>query len=296
MATSNATNQAMTPAANGSAPIQEAPKYANTLHAFLERQDVKAKLAEVAAKFMKPDDLIRLALMAASRSPDLLKCSPESVLRCLMDAAAMGIVPGGTNGRGYLIPRANKHTKKLEATFDPGWRGFEDIARRTGKVARFDAHAVYDQDEYQVTLGDNPTLTHVPNYDVEDRGAIVAGYAIAIYVDGAKQIEPLSKKDIAKIRAASPASGTTAGPWANWEEEMVRKSAIRRLCKHLPVYDPVMEQALAMTADGDFDDRPALPSAMTPGDTASLEAALMGGGAHDPATGELVETKPETAS
>lgn len=297
MATSNATNQAMTPAANGGAPIQETPKYANTLQAFLDRKDVRATLAQVAEKFMKPEELVRLALMAASRNQDLLKCSPESILRCLMDAAAMGIVPGGSNGRGYLIPRQNKHTKKLEATFDPGWRGFEDIARRTGKVHHFDAHEVYAADEYDVKLGDNPSITHIPNYDAEDRGAIVAGYAIAYYTDGSKQLEPLSKKDIASIRAVSAAGA--GGPWGKsegggpWEGEMVRKSCVRRLCKHLPVYDPIMEKALAMTADLDIDAKPALPSGMTPGDTASLEAALMGGTTHDAATGEVIEAKAE---
>lgn len=295
MATAQTQTTATTAPTNGSAAIQapDKPKqYANSLHAFLDRPDVKAKLEEVAKKFLQPEDLIRLALTAASRSPDLLKCSPESVLRCLMEAAAMNIVPGGMNGRGYLIPRNNKNTKKLEACFDPGWRGLEDIAKRSGKVTRIEAHPVYAADKYKVTLGDNPSILHEPDYDIPDRGPIKAGYAVAYFADGSKQGEPLSRKDIDKIKAAA---ASQSGPWSTWEEEMVRKSAVRRLCKHLPIYDPIMEQALALTADGD-DTIEIVPRAIAPGNTADLEAQLMGAGtatAHDTATGEVIETTAE---
>jgi recombination protein RecT len=216
-----------------------------TLKAFLDSPGARGKLAEVASRYMRPDDLVRLTLMAASRQPEILKCSHHSILRALMDAAAMGIAPGGTMGRGYLVPRKNRSTQELEACFDPGWRGLCDIARRSGQVKKIDAKVVYAADLFEYEEGTTQTLKHIPTLDAEDRGEIVAAYAIAKFADGEMQIEVLTRKDIEKIKGTSMAKG---GPWASWFDEMARKSAVRRLCKYLP-YDPMLERALEHATD-----------------------------------------------
>jgi len=233
---------------NGNGKAQSAPM---TLKAYLESPTVKGKLAEVATRYLKPEDLVRFALMASSRQPDLLKCSHTSVLRALMDAAAMGIAPGGTMGRGYLVPRLNRKTGEMECTFDPGWRGLCDIARRGGKVKKIDAKVVYASDAFEYEEGTSQKLTHIPTLDATERGEIVAAYAIAKFDDGEMQIEVLTRADIEKIRNVSMAK---SGPWASWFEEMARKSAVRRLCKYLP-YDPMLEKALDHATDVESGER-----------------------------------------
>src|ERR1051325_8269002 len=136
------------------APLDQTKKsYASPLHAYLDAPAVRAKLAEVASAAMKPEDLVRLTLMAAMRQPQLLQCTKESVLRALMDAAALGIRPGGLMGRGYLIPRRNNKTQTLECHFDPGWRGLIDVARRSGEVKAISAHVVYQNERFHVSFG-----------------------------------------------------------------------------------------------------------------------------------------------
>jgi recombination protein RecT len=222
---------------------------AGTLKQFLSRDAVKARLAECAGKAMKPEALVRMALMAASRQPDLLQCTQESILRALMDAASMGIAPGGVMGRGYLVPRWNSKSQKKEAQFDPGWRGLSDIAKRSGAVKRIDAKVVYEGDAFDYVEGTEQMLRHVPTLDGE-RGGILAAYAIATFSDGEKQIEVMTRADLDKIRKSSAAKG---GPWVDWPEEMSRKSAVRRLCKYLP-YTPELEEALAKATEADVDD------------------------------------------
>jgi recombination protein RecT len=159
-----------------------------------------------------------------------------------MDAATMGIMPGGTMGRGYLVPRKNKVTGTLEATFDPGYRGLIDIARRSGKVKAMDAKAVYQGDVFEYEEGLDKKLRHVPSLDAKTRGDIIAAYAIARFYEGDPQIEVLTRADIDKIRNSSASKN---GPWLTWYEEMARKSAVRRICKFLP-YDPVLEKAIEL--------------------------------------------------
>jgi recombination protein RecT len=148
----------------------------NDLKSFLNSPDVIAKLAEAAGKAMRPEDLVRLALMAASRSPDLAKCTRDSVLRSLLDAAALGIQPGGLMGRGYLVARKNNKNGTVECSFDPGWRGLVDIARRSGQIRRIEAHVVHEKDTFKVARTPLTTIQHEPSEHI-DPGEVRAAYA-----------------------------------------------------------------------------------------------------------------------
>lgn len=228
--------------------IQKTNGARSDLKAFLEGPAVAAKLAEVATSALKPQDLVRLALMAASRQPDLKKCSQASILRSLLDAAALGIKPGGLMGRGYLVPRKNKHNNELECAFDPGWRGLVDIARRSGQIRRLEAHVVHARDAFVVERAPLTTVRHVPSEDA-DPGEVRAAYAVAEFANGEIQIEIVWKRDLDKIRKL----GAGAGPWSNWYDEMARKTAVRRLCKYLP-YDPLLERAIEASTEAESDD------------------------------------------
>lgn len=229
---------------------QKAPPPAATLKNFLESPAVRAKLAEVANKVMKPEDLIRMALMAVSRNPEIANCSQASIVRALIDAADLGIQPGGTMGRGYLVPRKNYKNNTTECCFDPGWRGLIDVARRSGLIARIEAHVVYQRDLFRVTYGVESKIVHEPALD-GDAGPVVAAYAVAFFKDGTYQAEVLRKADLDKIRNSSAAK--SGGPWGTWYDEMARKSAVRRLVKYLP-YDSQLEKALEKATDAEAED------------------------------------------
>ena len=236
---------------NGQAIQQQARKSGGTLKDFLESDAVRAKLAQVANKVMKPEDLIRMALMAISRNPDIAKCTQASIVRSLIDAAELGIQPGGTMGRGYLVPRKNTKVQPAvtECCFDPGWRGLIDVARRSGLIARIEAHVVYQRDLFRVTYGVESKIVHEPVLE-GDAGPIVAAYAVAFFKDGTYQAEVLRKADIDKIKGSSASQN---GPWSKWYDEMARKSAVRRLCKYLP-FDSLLEKALEKATDADIED------------------------------------------
>ncbi len=278
---------------NGTGPsIAKATSPARDLKSYLSLPAVRAKLVEAAGSAMKPDDLVRLTLIAASRTPELARCTFDSVLRALMDAAALGIKPGGLMGRGYLVPRSNKKNGTVECNFDPGWRGLVDVARRSGKIRRIEAHVVYEADEFVVERTPLTSIRHVPT-ETANPGAVRAAYAVAEFTGGEVQIEILYRRDLDKIRRF----GAQNGPWANWYDEMARKSAVRRLCKYLP-FDPQLEAAIAAADradnDGDMDigvsDGGALPIASVRGDTKALEQDLLASTPTGPVVPDLADT------
>ena len=244
--------------------LQEDParRKLSTIKRFLDNDTFRKQLASLAGQFMKPEDMIRLVMVATSRSPELLNCTPESILRCLMDAAVLKIRPGGVMGRGYLVPRRNKKLGgAMEACFDPGWRGLIDIARRSGEIKSIRAHVVYSNEKCHVQFGTDEKIDHEPILDGGDRGEPMFAYAVAEFKDGSTQQEVVSKADLDRIRRVSAAGN--GGPWGEWWDEMARKSAVRRLCKYLPYSDDLDRAAhLATKVEagdiGDFAPEPSV--------------------------------------
>jgi recombination protein RecT len=225
-------------------------------------------LAQFASGFMKPESMIRMAQIAFSKSPVLAKCTLSSILRSLMDAASLRVKPGGLNGRGYLVPRKNNKTNPptWECHFDPGWRGLVDVARRSGKVKALGAQVVRAGDYFEYGYDPLPVLKWKPlrglatdrvdkDGVVEGERPIIAAFAVAQLEDDAIQIEVLEGEDLKQIKASSAAGDS--GPWADWESEMCRKSAVKRLCKYLPVPDDFddLDKAMAFSDGADIGTR-----------------------------------------
>jgi recombination protein RecT len=185
-----------------------------------------SRIREVLPRHIPAERIIRLALLAVNRTPKLLDCTRESFLLSVLVAARLGLGPDGALGEGYLIPYGN------QATFLPGYRGLVSLAIRSGKVRSVVSRVVHERDRFRVVLGTEDSIRHTPS-DEEDPGAWTHVYAVATLVDGGKQFEVMSRKQIMALKARSRASGS--GPWQTDEEEMARKSCIRRLAKSLPL-------------------------------------------------------------
>ncbi len=225
------------------------PKGGRTLQDFLNSPQVLSRLSSVADKAMKPEALVRAALVAANRTPLIAKCSQTSILRALLDAQELGIRPGGLGGVGYLVPRKNRKTGEYECNLDPGYRGLMEIARRSKLIDSFSAHVVRANDHYRVVYGIEEKIEHEPLL-TGDAGEVVGAYAIARFKTGGYQAEFLTRAEIDKVRKGSAASN--AGPWVDWFDEMARKTAIRRLCKFLPI-EPEVQEALEAALSKDVD-------------------------------------------
>lgn len=195
---------------------------------------------------MNPDRLIKIAITAAAKNPRILDCDRESVMLSIMQAAELGLEPGGALGEGYLVPYGKT------CQFIPGYRGMISLARRSGQIVSIEAHAVFEADEFLVEFGLDPKLVHKPTMKA-DRGSVIAFYAVAKIVGGGIQYDYMTKADVDAIRARSKASGS--GPWVTDYNEMGKKTVIRRLFKVLPVSVELC-RALELHAEseaGEFD-------------------------------------------
>lgn len=206
----------------------------------------KRTLADVLPRHMTPERVIKVALMAFSKTPKLQECSIESVAQSVLQASELGLEAGGVLGHAYLVPF------KGTCTLIVGYRGLIKLARQSGEVDDIEAHPVYANDKFRLTFGLNPVLEHEPNLE-GDPGQLRFVYAIARMTGGGHHLEVMTKSQIDKIRAGS--QGRDQSPWRDNYDEMSRKTVIRRLCKYLPLSP---EKAENLERALEIDDEPAI--------------------------------------
>lgn len=202
---------------------------ANEMTAIVKRFEDPASIGRIKAvspNNVEPTRLMRMALMSISKTPALRNCKPDSLLLSVCDAAALGLTCGGGTQEAYLVPY------KDTATLIIGYRGMIKLARQSGEIASITAECVYQGDEFDYELGLELKLSHKP-HDETDDDKITHVYAIARFTNGFSQLIVMTRKQVEKIRQRSRASGS--GPWQTDYAEMCKKTAIRRLCKLLPL-------------------------------------------------------------
>lgn len=206
----------------------------------------KGAIAQVVPRHLTADRILKVALAATGRTPKLLECTQTSILQSVMQAAQLGLEPGGPLGHAYLVPYYNKPKDgpgRMECQLIVGYRGLIDLARRSGQIDSIEARAVYERDKFKFAYGLVQVLEHEPHMD-GDAGRLVAVYAIARIKGGLPQVEVMTRAQVDGIKAKSKAKDF--GPWVDHYDEMARKTVVRRICKYLPL---TVELAEAIDAD-----------------------------------------------
>lgn len=222
----------------------------------------KNQIAMALPRHLTPDRMIRVAMTAFSRTPQLQECSVVSILGCVIQASELGLELTGPLGQAYMVPRWNKNTRCKEANFQVGYRGLMDLAYRSGRVSSFAAHCVHELDQFDFALGTKPYLRHKPAMK-GDRGEVTAVYAVLTMKDGGSDFEVMSMDEIEAHRKKY-ADDSSFSPWRTAREEMAKKTVIRKLAKRAPmcvemqkaaVVDEYADVGIAgggMTFDADF--------------------------------------------
>jgi recombination protein RecT len=201
-----------------------APADVETVFDLLERE--RPELAKALPKAVSVERFSSTVLTEVRRTPQLLECSAESLLGAVLLAAQLGLEPGPL-GLVYLVPNAPA------VDFVIGYRGYVDLAYRTGLVRDVTAALVLEGDPFSYRKGTRPYLDHEPQPRDEPR-ATVAAYAVARLKSGGTVFEVIYQDEWAKAQKASAAGSRGAGPWADEPGAMIRKTAVRRLEPWLP--------------------------------------------------------------
>jgi recombination protein RecT len=182
-------------------------------------------------RHLSPDRFARIAITALTRTPKLQQCTPESLMKCLLDLSAAGLEPDGR--RAHLIPYGNECTLIID------YKGLVELIRRSGEVVGLRAETVCEFDEFFWINGE---ITHKVDWR-RPRGEVQAVYAEAKMKDGETQTAVMTREEVEEIRKRSRAGNN--GPWVSDWSEMAKKTAVRRLSKMLPLSSEVAQNIAA---------------------------------------------------
>ena len=251
----------------------------------------KDSIKKVLPKHLDPDRMLSIALKALNQTPKLKQCTLNSLFGALVTCSQLGLEPNTPQSLIYLIPFENRKKETTEVQVIIGYKGLIDLARRSGEIVSISSHAVFENDEFEVSFGTDESIVHRPKLK-GDRGIIVGFYAVAKLAGGGTQFEFMSASDVNKIRDGSQGYKTALRydkkdtPWIANYEAMGRKSAIRRLCNYLPMS---VELATATALEGRAERNEGQDLENVLDGSFSVMADDAPPLDYDPATGEVIE-------
>lgn len=106
------------------------PKGRLTLQSALENPGVKARFEQMLGK--RSASFLSSVMSAVNSNNELKKCDPMSVVAAAAIAASMDLPINPSLGLAYIVPYRGKD-KVLRAQFQLGWKGFVQLALRSGQ-------------------------------------------------------------------------------------------------------------------------------------------------------------------
>jgi len=210
-------------------------------------RQMEAQFALAMPKGMEAAQLVRDALTALQQTPKLGDCPPMSVLGALMTCAQLGLRPG-VLGHAWVLPYWNASDRCYKAQLVIGYKGYIDLAYRSGQISTIIARTVYEGDTYDVEYGLEDKLIHKPD-PKGDRSVPIAHYAIVKLANGGRAFWVMSESEMQAWRkryAPKNKAGNIVGPWNSDYEAMARKTCLRQLANWMP---KSTELATAMEVD-----------------------------------------------
>lgn len=275
-----------------------------TIQALFAQRGVISRVAASIPKHLTPERLLKVIVSSIAKSPELLECTQQSLLQCAVAMSELGLEPDAVRGLAYLVPfnekdkATERFVKKCQLII--GYRGFIELARRSGMLRQVEARVVREKDQLDVRFGIEPRFEHIPYLD-GDAGKVKLVYCIARFKDGGEHIEMMTVPEVEGIRRRSKQAN--GKPWKEDWDEMAKKTVMRRAAKWLPL-SPELVRAIEVDdeqfVEGSVSSAPALSAPQRP--ALSSDNGIMAMDAldavfasaepappHDPVTGEVLE-------
>lgn len=205
----------------------------------------------------------RGVIVAITKNPDLMNCTPDSIVMACFEAASQGLEPTGAAGGAHLVPY--KVNGQKVAQLIPDYRGVIRLVTKPGsEVLSLEARVVKEGDEFTYQLGTDAWVNHVPALGPDRSSkATTHVYAIARLKNGSSIPDVEDRAGIERIRKRG--ANSDKSPWATDWDEMGKKTLIKRLAKVLPVRSDVRALVIREDELTDSDDQPeaAAPSGPT---------------------------------
>lgn len=189
----------------------------------LNRDAARAAIVPMLRPGESYDRIVVEVYHAAAKNPEILKCTPQSIVSAVARAVGSGLIIGEGV---HLVPFGDR----LEMVLD--YKGCAELVLMSGAARYLDAQCHYEHEPFEYEQGSSPFIRHRPIVDPKARGALVGAYAVAKVNRDDLRIIYMAVEEIDAIRLAKSKAWKkgplSAIPW------YAKKTVIKQIVKLLP--------------------------------------------------------------
>lgn len=188
--------------------------------------------AEVISKEVKAKALRELgfAYQVISDNEMLQRCEPLSIINAITNVARTSITLNPVMKLAYLVPRNGK------CVLDFSYMGMISLLKSNGNIKRINAYIVYSDEQFEHDIVNN-VIHHIPKYAKTEaehkQREIIGAYTVAKLPNDDVDYCFMPYWEIDKVRKSSKGADSSYSPWNTWEDEMIKKTVIKRHYKML---------------------------------------------------------------
>lgn len=208
---------------------------------YLNQKNVLEKFSEVLGT--KAQGFIASVLSAVNSNELLKNATNESIYASALMAATLDLPVNQNLGFAYFIPFNNRKTGKQECQFQIGYKGFIQLAMRSGQFKTISATPIYENQ----LVSENPLTGFI--FDFTKKGQKVIGYAAYFsLINGFEKTLYMSAEELKNHGVKfSQTFKKGFGLWKDDFDSMAQKTVIKLL---LSKYAPLsIEMQKAQIAD-----------------------------------------------
>lgn len=244
------TQQITTPSGSSANAIEKSKKI--QFQAFIKNENVQKSLTSTLGDAARAKTFTASIISAVSTNRQIMDCDSMSIISGALLGESLKLSPSPQLGQYYLVPYAGK------ATFQLGWKGYYQLALRSGQYKDIDAVAI-KEGELQAfnPITNEITLNPIMDPIAREKAKTIGYYASFELLNGFKKAMYWSKEKMEE-HATKYSKGYSAHKgYTFWEKDfdsMALKTMYRQLISKYGVMSIEMQKAFEndMTIQGDI--------------------------------------------
>lgn len=204
-----------------------------TITQTLNKSSVKRRFEKILGD--KAQSFMSSILQVVNENSYLQKADPNTVLNAAATAAVLDLPINKNLGFAWIVPY------KGRAQFQMGWKGFVQLAQRTGQYKKLNVIEVY---ENQYESYNRLTEELKAEFDKKGEGNVVGYVAYFELLNGFEKLDYWTKEDIEEhAKRYSQSYGRKSSPWNDNFDAMAKKTVLKNMISKWGIMSVEMQTA-----------------------------------------------------
>jgi recombination protein RecT len=232
-------------AAGGNTAVQRAQKV--QFQALIKNANVQQNILSTLGDAARAKTFTSSLISAVSTNPQLRECEGTSIISAALLGESLNLSPSPQLGHYYMVPFKDTKSNTTKATFQLGWKGYYQLALRSGQYRNIDAVAIKEGelDHYDPITGEI-RITPIEDPMERESAKTVGYYAFFELINGFKKAMYWPKEKM-EAHALKYSMGYRAKKgYTFWEKDfdgMALKTMYRQLISKYGIMSIEMQKA-----------------------------------------------------